>query len=186
MISAILTLLGSSAFGTILGGIFAILNRKADIEAKRLDLAHERDRWAHELQRRAADLEQVKAEAAGRREVAVIEGESAIESARMNALGAAHEADKVTAEELKAAGKWRWMLVVGSALRTLIRPVLTIVLVCSAIYLNFVFIEALRGDWPAMTAQQRFDAGMQAFAWITGQASAVLSYWFLSRGTVTK
>ena len=34
----------------------------------------------------------------------------------------------------------------------------------------------------ALPTTMQFEAAMQAFAWITGQASAVLGYWFVSRG----
>jgi len=50
MITLLLTFLGSSGFGSILGGIMGFLNRKVDLQQKALDLAHEKDKWAHELQ----------------------------------------------------------------------------------------------------------------------------------------
>lgn len=181
MISAILAILGSSTVGSLLGGVFALLNRKADIEAKRVEQAHESARWTHELAVKDKDLEYARAEAAGRKDVAIIEGESAIEAARFAAVGQAHQADQITAEELKQAGKWRFLLVFAGALRQFIRPVITVVLVSAATYLNWVLIQRLDAGWADLTQQQRYDIGMQAFAWVTGQASAVVSYWFVSR-----
>jgi len=181
MISAILAILGSSTVGSLLGGLFALWNRKADVEAKRVELAHESARWTHELAVKDKDLEYAKLEAAGRKDVAIIEGESAIESARFVAIGQSHQADQITAEELKQAGKWKFLLVFAGALRQFIRPVITVVLVFAATYLNWVLIQRLDAGWAELTQQQRYDVGMQAFAWITGQASAVVSYWFVSR-----
>lgn len=183
MITAILSLLGSSAFGSVIGGIFAFLNKKTDVDMKKLDLAHEQARWGHDALMRDKDLEYAKVEAVGRKDVAIVEGEASIETARMVAIGQAHEADRLDAEVLKQAGKWKGWLVLGGAARAWIRPVLTVVLAGAAIYLNGVLIGRLTDGWAAMTSAQQYDAGMQAFAWITGQASAALGYWFVSRGT---
>lgn len=183
MIAALLSILGSSAVGSILGGIFAFLNKKSDLDAKRMDLDHEKDRWAHDLLIRDKDLDYARLEAQGKMDVAVIEGDSAVEAARMVAIGQSHVADKVTADEIRAAGRYGWMLVMGSAMRAWIRPVATVVLVSAAIYINFLLVGKLVEVWPTLDKVQQFDAAMQAFAWITGQASAALGYWFVSRGT---
>lgn len=183
MIAALIALLGSSTVGSLVGGIFAFLNRKVDVDMRKLELEHEVAKWGFDLQKRAADLEIVKAEAQGRKEVAIVEGESTVEAARFDAIGKAQEADKITADEIKAAGTWGWLLVLASALRGFIRPVITIVLVGAAVYLNWVLIGRLTEGWATLTPAQQFEAGMQAFAWVTGQASAVLAYWFVSRGS---
>ena len=183
MITAILSILGSSAFGSILGGIFAFLNKKTDLEAKRIDNTQEVSRWAHELATKDKDLEYAKVEAQGRKEVAIVEGDASAEVARFAAIGQSFESDKLDAETLKQAGKWKVWLVFGKALQTWIRPVLTVVLTCAAIYLNMLLIGKLVDVWPTLDKAQQFEMGMQAFAWITGQASAALGYWFVSRGT---
>lgn len=186
MLSAILAILGSSTVGSLLGGIFAWLNRKADIEAKRLELAHEVDKWAHELQVKDKDLEYARQEIAGKTEVAVIEGDSQVEAARMAAIAASHAADKITAEELAAAGKWAPFLILAAAVNKAVRPLLTAALAGTAIWMNVVLTQMLMEAWPDFTPNQKLDAGMQAFAWITGQASAVIGYWFVSRGSSTE
>lgn len=182
MIAGILSILGSSAIGTLLGGLFAFLNRKADIEAKRVDNDHEKNRWAHDAMMRDKDLEYAKEEAKGKLEVAIVESDAAIESSRMSAIAIAQTGDKITSAEIKAAGWWGWLLVWAEALNRLIRPVLTAVLAGAAIYINWLLIGKFVDMWPSMTPAQQHDAGMQAFAWITGQAGAVVGYWFISRG----
>lgn len=180
MISAILALLGSSAVGSIIGGVFAFLNRKADIEVKRLD-------HGHELELRRADMELAKLEADGRLQVAMVEADGMAESARMAAIGQAHTADMLDAGTLKAAGKTGGLLLVlTDVFRRLIRPGITVALVGAALYLNWVLIERLGDSWAMLQPDQQFDAAMQAFAWITGQASAVLGYWFVSRGNASR
>lgn len=183
MISAILSLLGSSAVGSILGGVFAWLNRKTDLEARRLEFEHERSKWTHDLAVRDKDLAIAQAESKGRLDVAVVEGDATVEAARMSAIAAAQAADRVTAEELKAAGGMRWLLVLASALNKFVRPVATVVLAGAAIMLNMALIDKLTAGWATLTPTQQYDAAMQAFAWMTGQAAAVLGYWFVARGS---
>lgn len=183
MISAILSLLGSSAVGSILGGIFAFLNRKADLQVKQLELDHERNRWAHDLAVKDKDLAYAAMEAQGRKDVAIVEGEATIEAARFEAIATSHAADLITEGELRAAGKLRWMLVLASALNKWVRPLATVVLATAAIYVNLLLVGKLVDVWPTLDATKQYDAAMQAFAWITGQAGAVLGYWFVSRGS---
>lgn len=183
MISAILALFGSPVLGGLLGGVLAWFNRKMDLEAKRIELAHEKDRWAHELAVHQVEIEQIKAEAAGRKEVAIVEGESSIETARMNALKASFEADKLSGEDLAQAGWWKFLLVWADAFRRFIRPVATVVLLGFAIYVNVVVLDHfMTAGWKDLSPTQRMELAMQAFAWLTGQAAMVLSYWFVSRG----
>ena len=177
MIAAILSILGSSAVGSLIGGVFAFLNRKADLEAKRLD-------HLHELELRRSDMELAKLEAEGRMQVAMVEADGQVDAARMQAIAAANAADTLDAAEIKAAGKvGGLLLVLTDVFRRLIRPALTVALVGAALVLNWLLIERLASTWPSLTPVQQLDAAMQAFAWITGQASMVLGYWFISRGT---
>lgn len=182
LISGILSILGSSAIGSILGGVFALLNKKSDLEVKRMELEHELQKWAHDLELRSADREFAILETQGKKDVAIIEGDSSVEVARMKAIAEAQESDKISADEVKAAGKWGWMLVVGMAMRAWVRPLATVVLTGAAVYLNWMLIGKLTESWDTLTIDQRYESAMQAFAWITGQAAATLSYWFLSRG----
>jgi len=49
--------------------------------------------------------------------------------------------------------------------------------------LNWLIIGKITEQGTTLDKTQQFEMGMQAFAWITGQASAALGYWFVSRGT---
>lgn len=183
MIAALLSLLGSSAVGSIIGGVLAFMNKRTDLDAKRMDLEHEAKRWEHDLVLRDKDLEYAKVEAQGKMDVAVVEGDATVDAARFAAIAASQQADKISADEINAAGKYKWMLVLGSAMRAWIRPLATVLLVGAAVYLNGLLLNKLTEGWDQLSMDQRYEAAMQAFAWITGQASAVLSYWFVSRGT---
>lgn len=182
MIAALLSLLGSSAVGSLIGGVFAFMNRKADIDARKMDLEHEEKRWGHELAVKRSDLEIAQAEAQGKLNVAVVEAEGLVDSARMQAIAKANEADKTTAGEINAAGKLGWVFVLASAFNKVIRPVLTVILAGAALFLNWLVIDKLTANWGALTPVQQFETGMQAFAWVTAQSSMAFSYWFVSRG----
>lgn len=179
MIEALLSLLGSSAIGSLIGGAFAWLNRKTDLQAKALDQQLERDKMAHQLAVRGADLEIAKTEAAGRSDVAMIEGEAKTEAARLAALATTQEADRLAADEIRAAGAWGWLLVLVEALRRLIRPVATVALAACAITISVHLILELQAAKP--DTAQTIDLAKTAMQWVYCQAGAALSYWFVSR-----
>ena len=175
----------ASLFGPLLGsglGLFgAWIKGKQELEGKKLDLDFEEKKFGHELLLRDKDIEVAKAEAQGRKEVAVIEGEAQTESARFKAIADVDKADQVTADEIKAAGWWGWLLVIVDAMRKSVRPVLTYALVGSSLWLNAEVLSYFLHDWASLTQSQKFDAGMQSFAWVTTQASSIITYWFMTR-----
>lgn len=185
IVDIVMAVLGSGPIGALIGGVLGYYNRKTDLELKRLDLEQEKARWGHEVNLRQMDLEQVKAEAAGKREVAQIEGEATAEAARMNAVAAAQAADRVNVDVFKAAGKWgRGVLVLVSALQSLVRPVLTVLLVGTALWLNVELLMLLRGKtWAALSAIEQRDLALEALRWTLTQATVCVSYWMVSRGT---
>lgn len=178
-----LAFLGSGAVGSVIGGVFALLNRKADIEAKRVEREHEARSWDHKLKEREADLKIAQAEAAGKVEVAIIEGDAAFDTARMGAIAEATRADAVSADEIQAAGKMGFLFVLVSAFSKAIRPVLTVALIGAALYVNWLLIYRLSSVWGFLGQEAQLSTGMQAFSWVTAQASIVISYWFVARGS---
>jgi hypothetical protein len=159
------------------------MNKRNEIEIKKLDNSLEEKRWAANLAIRDKDIEYAKAEAAGRKDVAIVEGEATVEAARMGALAAAQAADKVTADELKAAGGWKWLLVLSSAVNKWVRPVATVVLTYYALNISLLLIQRLSGDWTTLPLDQKFGMSREAQLWVTAQASAALGYWFMARGS---
>ncbi len=184
MIAAILSILGSSTIGSLVGGLLGIWNKKNDLELKKLDNEQERARWGHELESKRADLEIVRAEAQGNKEVAIIEGEATISAAQMAAIGQVNQADRITADEIAAAGKWGFLLVLNRALTTFVRPSLTYIVGMTAVVANCIVIRYfLTLSFAELPPADQLDVGLQAFAWITGQASAMFTYWFVARGS---
>lgn len=181
----ILSILGSAPFGALIGGLLGIWNRKVDVENMRLDQEHERGRWTHEAMLRDKDLQQANIEAAGRRDVALQEKEGTIEVARMEAIARAQAADRVDPQLFKASGKFgKFFLVLLTFFQGIIRPLLTVALVGTALWINLELILLLRGKtWGTLDAKLQLEISMLAINWTTGQASACIQYWMVSRGT---
>lgn len=186
MISAILSILGSSTFGSLLGGVFAFLNRKNDLEIQKLLLAQEIQKLEFSLKEKAADLEIMKAEAEFKFKIVATQTDSEMEKARFDAIARISASEIVSADTLKEAGSFKFLYVLSDFLNRIIRPVATILLTGAAIWVNFVFISRLHDAWASYTQAQQYDAAMQAFSWITGQSGAILAYWFVSRGVSKK
>lgn len=181
-LEALMSLMGSSAVGSALGGVFAYLNRKADMEAKKADQAHEQARWGHDANMRDKDLAVAQAEAQGRKEVAIVEGDALVGAAQMKAIADVQVAEKITADEIKAAGKMGFVFVLVSAWIKSIRPGLTVAVGAAALYLNWMLIMLLAKNWDQFSTDTWFQLGLQAFTWVTAQASMMFGYWFVSRG----
>ncbi len=174
MLAALLAILSSSTVGTIVGGVIGWFNRRTDLQSKQLDQAHERARWASELAAKDKDLAIMQAEQAGKREVAVIEGQAGIEQAAYAAMASAY------AEDAKpSTGPM-------DALRKSVRPVLTYVLVGSALVVNGVLTWLMLEYWPQLDGETRKQLVLGGVAWITAQASAVIGFWFVSRPATFK
>lgn len=171
----------SPLFGSALGGLFAWLKGNQDLKGKSLDQEFEIKKQSHELALRDKDIALANAEAQGKKEVAIVEGDAMVEAARYGAIAQIEQADQVTADEIKNAGWWAWLLVLVSAMRKSVRPVLTYAMVGSALWLNFEVLSRLTANWGTLTVVQQYDAGMQAFAWVTTQASGIITYWFMTR-----
>ena len=171
IISGILSILGSSAVGSLIGGFFAMASKKQDtvLELKRMDV---------ELAMRDKDIELARVESQGQMFVA----SEATEAARFVAIAATAEADKLDSETLKQAGWMRFLFVIAEAYRKLMRPGITTALLAGALWANWMVFSYLGASWETMESQQRLDLLLQAFGWVSGQASAAISYWMVSRG----
>lgn len=185
MTEIIMAILGSGPIGALVGGVLGYFNRKIDLQAKQIDAQLERDRWTHDAAMRQVDLEQTKAEADGMRAVKQIEADGMVEAARMAAIAQAQASDRPSADVFREAGSWgRGVLVLVTALQSVVRPLLTMLLIGTALWLNIELLMLLRGQtWARLDALEQRDLALEALRWTTTQASVVVGYWFVSRGT---
>lgn len=171
MISGILSILGSSFMGTLLGGVFALMNKREDtkLEIKKLE---------NELALRDKDIELAKVEANGQMFIA---SENA-EAARFGAIGVTAEADKLDPESLKQAGRLKFIFILAEAYRKIMRPAITTALLLGALWANWIVFTHIQATWVELNSKEQLDLVLQAFGWVTGQASACVAYWMVSRG----
>jgi hypothetical protein len=179
MLTALLGWLGGPIFGSVIGGGFGLMNRYMDTKTKAIDLAEEDKKRAHELELKDKDLAYMQAEAVAKKDVAVSEGLSREEIARFESLAKVHEADQINPELIQSAGSMKWMFILVDALRRATRPILTWLVAGSMIYLSMRFALMIPGASEAEKAMLIKDS----FTWISGQASMILGYWFVGRGT---
>jgi hypothetical protein len=176
------TLLGSSFLGSITGMFAAWFKGKQELEVRRLELEHESRKMGHEITLRNMDLEQAKVEAAGRKDVALIEGDAAAEVARMQAIAKVAEADAVTAAEVNAYGAFgKVLMAVVSFVQKIIRPGLTIYLVGCAVIINSTVLAHLGNAMAVASPAEKLRIIELAIGWVSLQASACLGYYFLQR-----
>jgi len=169
MFTAILSFLGGPAIGSIIGAVTGYFNRKLDVELKKAELEQRKLDREHEIALRRIDTELAAQEAKGKADVAVIEGNAAVEAERMRSIGAAFAAD--------AAGPVDGV----DRLRRSVRPVLSYLLTLGAMAVNGVLLWRLGAVWADIDAQARQELLVVGVTWVLTQASAVISFWFVSR-----
>lgn len=128
------TLLGSVFSGGATGIFGAAIQRYADHQNKKLDMAIEKQRGEQELAKRQLDIQVTQAEYAGKLKVAEAEGETAKDVAASAAFSASlfKEPERYATGELS----WgqRWLMVLTDMLRGIVRPMLTLYLCALTTY----------------------------------------------------
>lgn len=160
-------LLGSNAIGSAIGWAGGLLNRKADLEARRLDL-EDRDRArAHEQALRRIDLEVMAAEAASKERVASIEAEGKVQSAAWDALAESYRQEAAIPE---------------GSLSKRVRPVLTLVFgIAGLVQAGVVLWIAFQAYRVEFTPAQMHELVQYTVAWVFFQAGLVIGWWFANR-----
>jgi hypothetical protein len=162
-IFAIGKLLGGAGFGTIFGGLMGWLNRKVDLEEKRLQ-------WKHELDMRDKDAAIMREEFAGRMKVAQIEGEARVEAEGYKAMAESYKF-AVPEEGSKMA-----------AFSAFVRPFLSIsYFVVSSIGCGWVVYYAFKVVGVTFSPEQWFDIVVFVLSWFLFMAGAAVGWWYANR-----
>lgn len=185
MFTALMALLGSSPVGAIIGGLFAFLNKKNDLETRRMELEQESKRWQFELDSKEKDMALAKMEADGRKDVAIVEGDARIEQARAESIASINESERLDAATLTASGNgfMRFLLVFAYTFSKLVRPTVTLFFMVSVVSVNTMVVGKLMEIWPTLDEARQIEITMYCVSWIFGQAATVISYWFVARGS---
>ena len=160
MITSILALLTSGTFGSLLGLVGGYLNRKIDLQIKKLD-------QEHELKLKDKDLEFMKAEYEQKTRVATIETEGAIEVAGYNAMTASYgfaEPDSTT-----FVGK----------LSQAVRPLLTFCFFIFACYIYYTISQKI--SISVISGENMEKILITLIEWFLFQAGVCIGWWFANR-----
>lgn len=172
----LVSLLGSSGFGTIFGGVMGLLNRKADIQAKKLEYEDkERDR-AHELKQREMDARLMEVEYQGRTKVAEVEGAAKVEAEAYKAMSASYDFAKPEPGTLM------------EKFSTFVRPFTTLCyLVISTAGCAYILFTSFKIAGSQFTPAQWHDMAKQTIEWLFFMAGTSIGWWFAMRpGKVMK
>lgn len=170
LVALIAKLLGSNAVGSALGWVGGWLQRKQDIELRRLELADAEKQRAHELAQRRIDVEIMDREIAGKERIASIEAEGRIETAALDAIAKGYES------QFSGEG---WAVTFSRA----IRPAVTLWFVLASTALSVAVV------WLAVRAGIRFEAAdwrawlTYVLEWTMFQAGVVIGWWFAVRNS---
>lgn len=163
IILGIIKLLGSAGFGTIFGGLMGLLNRKADLAAKRAD-------QAHDIAMRKADAEIMAQEWAARTKVAQVEGEAKVEAEAYAALGKSYE----FAQPDKGSKM--------AAFSTFVRPFISLgYFIITSLGGGYIIYYAFQVAQIKLTTEQLFELTMFVISWIAFMGGATIGWWFAMR-----
>lgn len=91
MLETLLAILGSGTIGSIVGLVGGIINRKIDLQAKKLDHEENQAKRQHEIDKLGAEKEYMLEEAKAKLEIVSVEGEAKIESAGYAAMAESYK-----------------------------------------------------------------------------------------------
>jgi hypothetical protein len=160
MITSLLTFLSSGVFGSLIGIAGGYLNRKMDLQIKKLDLEHE-------LKVKDKDLEFMKAEYEQRTKVATIETEGATEVAGYNAMASSYSF--AVPDPNTGMGKFS----------AFVRPFLTICFFAFSVYIYYTVSKQLSISVISGASMEKIYITL--IEWILFQAGVCIGWWFANR-----
>lgn len=170
MLTALLSLLGTSGFGAIIGWLGGAVNRYFDMKTKDKDLDAKKVDQAHELALKDKDLEYMREEYAQRAQLAQAEGEIELQKAGYAALETSYSNDK-------AAYGGGFV----DSVRGLLRPLITLAFFGFAVA---VFVAVLQIVWEqriTFTRDEVFELFKYCVYWVLFQAAVCIGWWFALR-----
>ncbi len=167
IVAVVAKLLGSNAVGSLIGWLGGLMNRKVDLEAKRLDLEDREKGRAHEQALRRIDLEVMAAEAASKERVASIETEGKVQTAAWDALAESYRQEAAT-----PAGSFS----------KAIRPLLTLLFGAAGLaQAAAVFWFAFAINRTPLDPAQLNQLVLYSIEWVFFQGGLVVGWWFANR-----
>ena len=163
MLELILGVLGSGGFGSIVGLVGGFLNRKIDIENKKLDLADKKDE-------RQFNLDYLEKESQLKIQVTEVEANKEIEVAGYGAMEKSFSFAVPTAKDG-----------VIDKISKLVRPILTTFFFVFSVYIFYQINEAVKAAGLTLEPVQLFKAWIMVIEWALFQAGVCIGWWFAMR-----
>lgn len=161
------SVLGSNAVGSAIGWLGGLLNRKVDLEAKRIDNQDRAAQRAHEENLRRIDIEVLHAEAASRERVASIEAEGKVSVAGLDALQESYKHDAGLRE---------------GSFSKLVRPLLTFCFGVSALSMAAALLWVAFYVYEVRFSHEQWhDLVMFVVQWVFFQGGLTVGWWFANR-----
>lgn len=171
MITAILGVLSSSAFGSILGWFGTWLNKKEEFKISQLQYADKKDARLQEQAMKRIDIEIMAQEIAGKERITVIQKEETEIKEAFGALAASFQHDST----LKGSPR-------VESFRASTRPLITCVLGLTAILQTAVILVVAFWVYDVkFSADQMFELVKYSMMWLFFQAGVCIGWWFASR-----
>ena len=171
ILAIVLKLFGSSSVGSMIGWVGGLLNRKVDLEARRIEIDLEKAKLAQELQMRDKDAAIMQLELAGKERIAVVQTEGAVDVAAYGALAESYKHD----QSIEAGPRMM-------AFTKFVRPFTTLTflfasqfMLAAILWSAFVFYD--------VRFEQAFWAQLVLYAveWEFFQAALCIGWWFANR-----
>lgn len=170
IVLGLIKLLSSAGFGTIFGGIMGLVNRKADLEVKKLELQDTANQRAHELAMRDKDAAIMAQEWAARTQVAQVEATAQVEKAGFDALAKSYEFAKPS-----PGGKME-------AFSAFVRPFISLAyFLVTSFGAGFILYYAFEVRKIILSQDQWYDLVMYVIAWVAFMGGATIGWWYAIR-----
>lgn len=160
MITSLITLFSSGAVGSLIGLIGGYFNRKLDLEAKKVD-------HAHDLAKMDKDLIYMEKEYEQRTKIALVEAEGKTEVAGYEAMAASYDYAPVEGNGF------------GAAFARMIRPFITLAFFFLTVY---IFIQLNQKISISILSSESMEkVYLTVIEWILFQAGITIGWWFANR-----
>lgn len=181
MLSLLASIFGSIFAGGATGLLGVLLQRYFDLQTKKLDADTAYKTVQLQIQLRDKDIELARVSAEGQKEVAQVQGDSAVEVEAQKAFAQSVVADRGSILDSEAVRGDRWsvrILVVLEFVRGVVRPILTVALLWMSWKLYLQTDEILRTAGSGLSVEILQSQMLLIVSTVLYLATTVICWWF--------
>jgi len=176
----------ASIFGGGLTGLLGtVIAKVADFKTKKLEMEMANQRFSHEVEMKKTEMQMAAAEAAARIEVTKIDAQGKTDVADAASLKAAIDAEDQPrlSDPSKITSRQEWLFVIVDAVKTMVRPGLTIYL-CVLATMMYIQARSLMGS--AMAPADAAALLREIVNTVLYLTTTCVLFWFGSRNSSSK